>query len=98
MLKDGSTRINILLFLILFVLLWLIKDFRFRPGTMVCFFLSGYGIFRFFVEFFREPDPHIGLIWGWLSVGQLLCSSMILIAIILWSLLPKKTSEHEPNS
>jgi len=41
-------------------------------------FLLGYGTFRFLVEFFREPDPHLGFIaFGWLTMGQLLSLPMI---------------------
>jgi phosphatidylglycerol:prolipoprotein diacylglycerol transferase len=79
--------------ILLFLVLWVLKDLRFRPGTMVCLFLGGYGILRFLVEFFREPDPQIGLFWGLLSMGQLLCLAMILTAFILWALLPRHFSK-----
>ena len=72
---------------LLFVILWSLKDRGFRPGSMVCLFLAGYGIFRFFVEFFREPDPQLGLFWDFFSMGQLLCLGMILTAVILRMLL-----------
>ncbi|UCG11403.1 MAG: prolipoprotein diacylglyceryl transferase [Deltaproteobacteria bacterium] len=74
---------------LLFVVLWLLKDRVERPGTMVCLFLGGYGVLRFLAEFFRQPDPHIGLLWGFLSMGQILCLTMIITAIILWMLLPR---------
>ncbi len=77
--------------LLLFIILWSLKDLRFRPGAMVCLFLGGYGLFRFLVEFFREPDPQIGLFWGLLSMGQMLCLAMILTAVILWMLLPRQS-------
>lgn len=79
--------------LVLFTILWGLKDLRLRPGAMVCLFVGGYGILRFFAEFFREPDPHIGLFWGVLSMGQLLCLAMLLSAIILWLLLPSHPDE-----
>jgi phosphatidylglycerol:prolipoprotein diacylglycerol transferase len=74
---------------VLFIILWLLKDRSFRPGTMVCLFLGGYGIFRFLVEFFRQPDPQIGLLWGLLSMGQILCLTMIIAAAALWKFLPQ---------
>ena len=74
---------------LLFIILWILKDRSFRPGTMVCLFLGGYGIFRFLVEFFRQPDPHIGLLWGMLSMGQILCLAMIITAAVLWKFLPQ---------
>jgi len=80
--------------LALFLLLWSLKDRPVRPGTMVCLFLAGDGTLRFFVEFFREPDPQIGLLWGVLSMGQMLCLGMILAGGVLWLLLPKP-GEHK---
>ncbi len=74
---------------LLFVILWNLKDLKLRPGFMACLFLSGYGAFRFLVEFFRQPDPQIGLLWGLLSIGQVLCLGMILASIILWMVLRK---------
>jgi phosphatidylglycerol:prolipoprotein diacylglycerol transferase len=79
--------------LLLFLMLWLLKDRRFRPGLLVCVFLAGYGLLRFFVEYTREPDPQLGLLWGVLSMGQVLCLAMILAAVILWLLLPKPARE-----
>ena len=49
---------------VLFTVLWILKDRPHRPGAMVCLFLAGYGASRCFVEFFRQPDPQLGLLWG----------------------------------
>lgn len=70
--------------LVLFVILWNMRKKRFPDGMMVTFFLFLYGLFRFFIEFFRQPDPQIGLIWGFLSMGQILCIIMMLGASILF--------------
>jgi phosphatidylglycerol:prolipoprotein diacylglycerol transferase len=78
---------------LLFVILWKLKDRSCRPGAVVCFFLAGYGFFRFVAEFFRQPDPQIGLFWGILSMGQMLCLAMILGAVTLWLVLPKVPSD-----
>jgi phosphatidylglycerol:prolipoprotein diacylglycerol transferase len=80
--------------LMLFLILWKLKDKNFRPGALVCVFLGGYGAFRFLVEFVREPDPQIGLLLGFLSMGQILCLTMIVAALILWFLLPKPTKQQ----
>jgi phosphatidylglycerol:prolipoprotein diacylglycerol transferase len=40
-----------------------------RPGLLAGLFFAGYGVFRFFVEFFREPD---GPFLGWFSMGMAL--------------------------
>ena len=52
-------------------------------------FLLGYGVFRFAVEFVREPDAHLGFIWlSWMTMGQLL--SIPMIAIGIWLLMLRK--------
>lgn len=50
---------------------------RARPGTLFGIFLIGYGASRFVIEFVREPDVQIGLIFQYFSMGQLLCLPMI---------------------
>ena len=52
-------------------------------GLVGGIFMMGYGLSRFTVEFFREPDAQLGFILGPLSMGQLLCVPMILIGIWL---------------
>ena len=47
-------------------------------------YLIGYGTARFFIEFFREPDAHIGLNFIGMTRGQMLCTAMILGGIGLW--------------
>jgi phosphatidylglycerol:prolipoprotein diacylglycerol transferase len=47
-----------------------------------------YAVFRFSVEFFREPDSHIGFdAFGWMTRGQMLCIPMLLIgvALMIWA-------------
>jgi phosphatidylglycerol:prolipoprotein diacylglycerol transferase len=46
----------------------------------------GYGLVRFVIEFFREPDSHLGFIAFSLSMGQLLCLAMILAGGMLYFL------------
>ena len=47
-------------------------------GVLFWTFVGGYGVARFFVEFFREPDPQLGFVLGPFSMGQLLSLAMIL--------------------
>jgi len=47
-------------------------------------FLGGYGVLRFVVEFFREPDAHLGLLQMGLSMGQWLCVPMVALGVLLW--------------
>lgn len=71
--------------LVLFVVLWWFSS-RPRPRYAVSgLFAVLYGVFRFAVEFVREPDAHIGyLAFGWFTMGQLL--SLPLIGFGLWLL------------
>jgi phosphatidylglycerol:prolipoprotein diacylglycerol transferase len=75
--------------LLLFILLWRLRQRPFRDGMMVVFFVLFYGIFRFFLEFFREPDPQIGFLLGYFTMGQALCFAMILGSLCLWQYIRK---------
>jgi phosphatidylglycerol---prolipoprotein diacylglyceryl transferase len=70
----------------LFCILWKLKNRPLGSGSTLAFFLIFYGIFRFCVEFFREPDSHLGLIISFLSMGQILSTVMILsgAALFYW--------------
>ena len=56
-----------------------------RPrGTFVGAFLVLYGIFRFLIEFVREPDAQLGCLWGgWLTMGQLLSAPLVVAGVAL---------------
>jgi phosphatidylglycerol:prolipoprotein diacylglycerol transferase len=55
-----------------------------RPaGAVSGLFLIGYGTFRFIVEYFREPDEHLGLFGDFISMGQILSSPMIIIGVLM---------------
>lgn len=70
-------------FVLFFILLALMlrPEIRSRPGFVSGVFLAGYGIFRGFIEFFREPDAQIGLIGGVISMGQVLSLPMIVAGL-----------------
>ncbi len=69
--------------LLLFLILWYLHKKPFKDGMMVAFFMLFYGIFRFIIEFFKEPDPQIGYLLTYLTMGQLLCLAMIAAALLL---------------
>lgn len=70
--------------ILLFALLWSLKS-RFRmPGSMLALYLIGYGLVRFFIEYFRQPDAHIGFVFFSFSMGQLLCLAMIAAGAVLY--------------
>ena len=55
---------------------------RYRPGVLMGLFLIGYGCARSLVELFREPDAHLGFIFGPITMGQILSAPMIIIGVI----------------
>jgi phosphatidylglycerol:prolipoprotein diacylglycerol transferase len=73
--------------IVAFALLWIY--FRTRPpvGSVFGLWLASYGAFRFFIEFFRNPDAHLGFVLGPLSMGQVLSFPMILVGIglMVWA-------------
>lgn len=62
----------------LFLILWGIRKKSPFQGFLSSMYLIGYGTVRFFIEFFREPDPQLGFIFGSFSMGQALCLGMII--------------------
>jgi phosphatidylglycerol:prolipoprotein diacylglycerol transferase len=75
---------------VLFLILWFLKDKKLPTGGLLAIFLSLYGLFRFFVELFREPDPQLGFILGPFTMGQTLSAFMIIGGIILFLYLKRR--------
>jgi phosphatidylglycerol:prolipoprotein diacylglycerol transferase len=67
----------------LFLILWSLKRKKVFDGFLFCLYLVGYGTVRFCIEFVREPDSHLGFIYGPFSMGQSLCACMILAGVII---------------
>ncbi|NYT58334.1 prolipoprotein diacylglyceryl transferase [Alcaligenaceae bacterium] len=77
---------------VLFAMVWWFAR-KPRPiGQVSALFLMGYGIFRFLVEFTREPDQYLGLLTAGLSMGQLLSVPMILIGLIIFVVTARKSN------
>ena len=71
--------------LILFIILnFLISRDGKKDGYISSLFLIFYSIFRFLIEFTREPDAHIGLLIFNLSMGQLMSVFVLFAGIFLW--------------
>jgi phosphatidylglycerol:prolipoprotein diacylglycerol transferase len=71
---------------LLFCVLWLVLNRAHREGTVTGLFLILYGLMRFGIEFFREPDAHLGLVAGPFTMGQVLCGAMVLLGALILSL------------
>jgi len=68
--------------LIIFFTLWIIKDKKLPQGFMFWLFVIMYSALRFTVEFFRQPDPQLGFIIGFLTMGQILSIIMFVIGLV----------------
>jgi phosphatidylglycerol:prolipoprotein diacylglycerol transferase len=73
---------GLVLFLILYVVA-LNPKWRARPGILSGVFLLGYGLFRFLVEFVREPDQQLGFLYAGATMGQILCVPMMMFGLYL---------------
>lgn len=60
-------------------------------GVAAWTFVAGYGLFRFFVEFFRQPDAQIGFFFQWFSMGQFLSLPMFLLGSFMVFRLSQRT-------
>lgn len=74
--------------LLLFLVLMYLHYRNVTRGIIMFIFVGGYGAARFIVEFYREPDAHIGFLPGHITMGQILSLPMFLVgavgAFIVW--------------
>ncbi len=83
---------------LLFILLWIYSSKERPEGAVAGFFAILYGIFRFISEFYREPDAHIGYLYGeWLTMGMVLSLPLIIIGVclVLYSVFQEKNPSRE---
>jgi phosphatidylglycerol:prolipoprotein diacylglycerol transferase len=73
---------------LLFLILSLVSRKTGTHGIVFGVFLTCYGMMRFFLEFFREPDPQLGFVIWSFTMGQILCMIMVTtgLGIIGWRL------------
>ena len=70
--------------IILFLMLLYISKRTEIKGMVCSSFLIFYGSIRFIIEFYRQPDAHIGYVaFDSISMGQLLCIPMIIIGFFI---------------
>jgi phosphatidylglycerol:prolipoprotein diacylglycerol transferase len=83
-------------------LLFLLMVYSARPrplGAVSGLFLAGYGAFRFVVEFFREPDAHIGYLAGeWLTMGMLLSLPMVAAGLLILVIAHRRNTLPAPET
>lgn len=100
------------------IFLWVLLWFFFRKrksfhGYIASLYLIGYGLVRFIIEYFREPDSDLGFIIAWgkeqdpaalflspfnISMGQILCIIMIISGIVLFKVLEKRSKLLNHNA
>ena len=71
---------------VLFIILYLIfikNSKKYTAGIISAYFLILYSIFRFLIEFLREPDLHLGLFLNYFSMGQILCIPILFAGILI---------------
>ena len=63
---------------------------------MLGLYLIGYGLVRFVVEYFRQPDAHLMYVLGPLTMGQVLCGAMVLGGIAV-ALIGRRARQLRPK-
>jgi len=74
----------------LFIILQYLQRRITKDGLTFWLFVGLYGVFRFIVEFYREPDHHLGFVLLHFTMGQILSIGMIIVSFIGLMLLEKK--------
>ena len=75
--------------LLFYILRFMISKKGYKIGTCSYMFLILYGIFRSISEYFREPDAHIGYLFGVMSTGTFLSLIMIIVGLVTLNFLKK---------
>jgi phosphatidylglycerol:prolipoprotein diacylglycerol transferase len=86
---------GLLLLAILGFLFWR-TDARYKPGLLTGVFVLGYGLSRFFVEYFRQPDPGLENVALGLTMGQTLTVPMIVAGLYLIGTAHRRRQRVEP--
>jgi phosphatidylglycerol:prolipoprotein diacylglycerol transferase len=66
---------------VIFIILQFLSRRVRRKGTLTAIYLGLYGFFRFWLEFLREPDPQLGLLFSVFTLGQLFSGILVLVAV-----------------
>jgi phosphatidylglycerol:prolipoprotein diacylglycerol transferase len=96
--------------IVLWAFIWFFRNRKPFKGFLLTLYLSGYGLVRFFIEYFREPDadlgyriqmvkttlpPALGHPLLCFSTGQIFCFLMIL-AGLAWAFIASRMKDREP--
>jgi phosphatidylglycerol:prolipoprotein diacylglycerol transferase len=96
--------------IILWAIIWFFRNRKPFKGFLFGLYFLGYGFFRFFIEYFREPDSDLGYRIEFVrtnlplsyahppfsfSTGQILCFIMILFGVV-WLIFASRLPDREP--
>jgi phosphatidylglycerol:prolipoprotein diacylglycerol transferase len=81
--------------IILWAIIWFFRNRKPFKGFLVGLYFLGYGLFRFFIEYLREPDAALGYRIANLTTGQIFCLLMIAFGII-WIIIASRLPNREP--
>ena len=80
--------------IVLFLIVRFVSKKSTTNGLTTCAAIAGYGLFRFIVEFFRQPDAQLGFFYGFFSMGQLLSLPMFIAGISAALFLSRRQTEQ----
>jgi len=69
--------------ILIFIILWFVRNAPKLRGTLFGWYIILYAATRFVVEYWREPDTHLGLILGPFSMGQVLSILMLITGVVM---------------
>jgi phosphatidylglycerol:prolipoprotein diacylglycerol transferase len=96
--------------ILLWAIIWFLRNRKPYKGFLMGLYFLGYGLFRFFIEYFREPDEDLGYRVEFIktalprayahpplsfSTGQILCFFMIVFGIV-WLIVCSRRADREP--
>ena len=76
--------------LVIFGILWLVRKRKMPTGSLTLLYLGLYGFFRFWLEFFRQPDPQLGFVFSFLTLGQIFSAIITIVAMTTYFYLQRK--------
>jgi phosphatidylglycerol:prolipoprotein diacylglycerol transferase len=82
---------------LMFGILYFLSRKNLKDGTLFGTFIMLYGLFRFFIEYARQPDAHLNFVFMNFSMGQVLCFPMIFIGLVLIILVNRKNRNKTVN-
>ena len=97
--------------IVLFLIIWFTRKHRKFIGQLGCTYTLGYGLVRFVIEYFREPDADIGYRIAKdasapiytntsllnFSTGQIFCFIMIVCSLVAWAILLWRETRKKKN-